>query len=728
MRKNLPCILSCLFFATVLQQKAFSQAKGPSSSQTPYVLPVASGVQTKSILSVPDVIGSYTMCGIPDGLGAFDNGDGTFTLLMNHEFGNTAGIARAHGANGAFVSSWIINKSTLSVMSGSDLMQNIYGWNTATQSSNTTTSTIAFNRFCSADLPPASAFYNAATGMGSTAKIFMHGEEGGATGYQLASVGSGPNKGKTYILGKFNLSTNGSGLTGVGAWENALANPYAQNKTVVIGNNDGGTGIMSNALAVYVGTKTNTGSEVDKAGLTNGTLKFVNVTGNAVEIINNTTRATNITSGTSFTLSATSSTTFSRPEDGVWNPLNPGQYFFVTTDRLDQVADGIGTQVGRSRLWRLTFTDITNPDLGGTIDLLLDGTEGHNMLDNITADHWGHLLILEDVGGAPHNGKIWQYTIATDELKLIAKHDPARFGDIVNGVINPATSPYNNDEETSGIIDVQEILGAGWFLFVDQAHYGITNPAEVVEGGQLMALYNPDTYNACSNYPGTISVSPSPTVNGQLSNTIYLGYGPQSVTLTASAPTGVAPYTYSWSPGGTTTNSLTVSPTATTTYTATIKNAFGCAISVSKTITVNDIRDGDKSKVFICHNGNSISVSVNAVPAHLAHGDQLGTCEAESITSRSILNAENEINNSAAVYPNPASGHTFITINPAKDELVSITMYDATGKNVMKSINKTMRAGNQLVELNVNGFKNGIYYVQIKGNVTKATLKLVVLH
>ena len=39
---------------------------------------------------------------------------------------------------------------------------------------------------------------------------------------------------------------------------------------------------MTNAVAVYVGTKQSTGSEVDKAGLTNGTLKFVNVTGNPV--------------------------------------------------------------------------------------------------------------------------------------------------------------------------------------------------------------------------------------------------------------------------------------------------------------------------------------------------------------------------------------------------------------------------------------------------------------
>jgi len=37
-------------------------------------------------------------------------------------------------------------------------MRQVYGWNTLTQQSNATTSTIAFNRFCSGDLPPEPAF------------------------------------------------------------------------------------------------------------------------------------------------------------------------------------------------------------------------------------------------------------------------------------------------------------------------------------------------------------------------------------------------------------------------------------------------------------------------------------------------------------------------------------------------------------------------------------------
>ena len=228
---------------------------------------------------------------------------------------------------------------------------------------------------------------------------------------------------------------------------------------------------MAGALAVYVGTKQDSGTEADKAGLTNGVLKFVSVSGNSAEIADGTTRSTNIASGTAFTLSSVASTAFSRPEDGAWNPLNPNEYYFVTTDRLDQASDGVGSQVGRSRLWRLTFADITNPDAGGTIDLLIDGdtVDGAkvNMLDNLTIDRNGRILLQEDTGGAAHNAKIWQYDIATDTATMLAEHDPARFGDI--GV--PATAPFTTDEESSGIIDAQDVLGPGWFLLTVMAHY-----------------------------------------------------------------------------------------------------------------------------------------------------------------------------------------------------------------------------------------------------------------
>jgi hypothetical protein len=498
----------------VMSHAAFAQytgslTTGPSSSATPYVQGVA-GFDITSILTTGDSVGGYRMGGIPDGLGAYDNGNGTITVLMNHEWGTGAGNSHGVLGAGAYVSQWVIDKSSLAIVSGGNLITSVTTWNAGTQSAGTVLTApgaISFNRFCSADLSPVTAFYNAATGLGTQERIFMHGEEGGATGYQLATVATGSSAGSSYILGKFNLSTNGSGLTGVGGWENALANPIASNQTVVIGNNDGGTGIMSNALAVYVGTKTNTGSEIDKAGLTNGTLKFVNIVGNPAEITNATTRATGITNGTAFTLSSTASTTFSRPEDGAWSK-DGKSYYFVTTDRIDQIADGIGTQKGSTRLWRLNFNTLANGDLdtsGGTIDMLIDGgstlADGAqpNMFDNISVNADGTLTLLEDVGGAAHNGKMWQFDPLTGKLKLIARSDPARFGDI--GLA--ATAPFTNDEETSGVIDVTDLFdpahasGKKYQLFVMQAHYGTGDPA-TVEGGQLMLMTapvpEPETY------------------------------------------------------------------------------------------------------------------------------------------------------------------------------------------------------------------------------------------
>src|SRR5262245_7340389 len=95
---------------------------GPSASQTPYVVPVADNVQIASVLSVGDDVGvkdgplagqPWRMVGIPDGLGAFDNGDGTMTVLMNQELGQTSGVVREHGQSGAFVSKLIVDKETL---------------------------------------------------------------------------------------------------------------------------------------------------------------------------------------------------------------------------------------------------------------------------------------------------------------------------------------------------------------------------------------------------------------------------------------------------------------------------------------------------------------------------------------------------------------------------------------------------------------------------------------
>ncbi|HLQ36575.1 MAG TPA: hypothetical protein VK348_02150, partial [Planctomycetota bacterium] len=343
---GLPAAFGLAIAVGVTGAEAQTLTQGPSSSRTPYLVPTAPPgaiLDITSIVTTTDAVpltggasgSSYQVGGVPDGLGAYDNGNGTITVLLNHELPTAAlGVTRQHGATGAYVEELIVDKNTLAVVSGSDLMRNVVDGNGVVHNA-ANGNAIGFGRFCSGDLPAVRAYYNPASGLGTTERLWMHGEEGPATGWNVATVATGPDKGTSYLLTRFNLSTNGSGLVGVGAWENTLANPWPQDLTVIAANSDGGTGIMTNSVIVYVGTKQSTGTEVEKAGLTNGTLLFVNVAGNPVEITDTTTRATNITSGTRFTLGSTSSTTFSRPEDGAWNPANPNQYFFVTTDRLD---------------------------------------------------------------------------------------------------------------------------------------------------------------------------------------------------------------------------------------------------------------------------------------------------------------------------------------------------------------------------------------------------------
>jgi hypothetical protein len=417
---------------------------GPSSSDAPYIVPSKPGVVTKSVLTVGDAAGNgYRMAGIPDGLGAYDNGDGTFTLLSNHELRRTQGVTRAHGAAGAFVSEWTIDKDTLQVESGRDLIQSLH----------VTSGPTALERLCSADLPAFSAFYNAGSGKGYDGRIFMSGEETSG-GRAFGHVATGSDAGNSYQLAAL----------GSGEWENLVANPSTGDSTVVAGTEDATGG----PIVLYAGQKQTTGDAVERAGLTNGSRGEIKVDGVDLE-----SSANGIPSGTRFSIIPTAGTGFQRPEDIAWDTQNPNVLCFVTTNAFD----------APSRLWRLTFDDVNNPALGGKIDELLDGTEGQKMLDNITVSDRGQLILQEDPGNQSYVARVWRYYPDTDKLVEVAHHD--------RNLFTPGSDAFiTQDEESSGVIDVSSILGDGWFVLDDQVHKALADP-ELVERGQYIALHVP---------------------------------------------------------------------------------------------------------------------------------------------------------------------------------------------------------------------------------------------
>ena len=455
------------------QVLAAGATAGPSSSETPYVVPTVKGVATKSLITVGDSVNfkadgvtPYRMVGLPDGLGAFDNNDGTFTILMNHELGNSSGIVRDHGQRGAFVSRWVVDKESFTVLHGEDLIKTAYSWNNTTGAYQPVTG--GFARFCSADLPDFRAFYNPETGLGYNGRIFLNGEENGSSGRAFAHFLDG-NSYELPRLGKL-------------SWENAVASPYTGDKTVVIGLDDSTPG----QVYVYTGTKTASPDRLVAAGLGNGVLGGIKIQGLAAE--NDSTVLAGPTpftvpslgdvtakSGTQLEIDSNTAgvTRFNRPEDGAFDPSNPNDFYFVTTASFN----------GRSRLWCLHFVNAADPSLGGTAEIVLDGTEGPKMMDNISVSPRGSVFIQEDVGGNVHNGKIWRYSIATGKLEIVAEHDTARF-------LPGATDFLTIDEEASGIISLSEILGEGWYAIVDQAHYN-RGDVELAEGGQLLLMHFP---------------------------------------------------------------------------------------------------------------------------------------------------------------------------------------------------------------------------------------------
>ena len=499
---------------------------GPSSSQTPYLSPTAPGWSAISLLTVGDAIGGYQMIGIPDGLGAFSNGNGTMTVLANHEIGNdfTTGVlkgtARAHGIGGGIVSKWVINTSTWQVISGGDFVTsatNQMMWDSATNTwlARTVSTPYAYLRPCAADLPNLAAFYDASNGgTGYNGRIFMNGEETGAEGKAFAWIVDGAEAGKVYELphhGKY-------------SYENLLArsnygvSPGAANllQTVVVGTDDTTPG----EVYVYIGAKTNLGNAVQKAGLANGLtygIKVLTATGYTGDILLENATGINGTFGlaqifdnatlankTGAQFQAESLrlkvTQFARPEDAHW--LDHDSLIFATTGASGTAMNNITVS---AKIYQLDFnSDATNGILttGGNIKVLVDSTKltGKDgakaaSFDNLTVGDDGLLYIQEDPGNSAYVAKHWVVNpLAGSQTQIegtavqIFESDRSRF-------TTGATQYQTLDEEHSGIIDITSIVadginGSKWFLVATQNHAAATgaSAATLVEGGQFIAL------------------------------------------------------------------------------------------------------------------------------------------------------------------------------------------------------------------------------------------------
>ncbi len=241
------------------------------------------------------------------------------------------------------------------------------------------------------------------------------------------------------------------------------------------------------------------------------------------------------------------------------------------------------------------------------------------------------------------------------------------------------------------------------------------------------------------------SIYPVPENNiftGGIPTNLYLGYGPQKLTLYVSAHHSGIPFTYSWTGSGLNNyNSDAPVFTATTpglyTLTCTVANKFGCSSTCSVTICVTDVRvPGSNNKVYLCHAGPggsnpvTLSVNKNAVDVHLSvHADKLGKCGetpcGESLlVSRSSNGIEEMIIDeetpfSVKAFPNPSSSYFTIQVQSDLNDAVEIRVTDMQGRKIYNN-----RVSKGRVSFGQD-FVRGIYMVEVIQGNRKQVLKMI---
>ena len=307
--------------------------------------------------------------------------------------------------------------------------------------------------------------------------------------------------------------------------------------------------------------------------------------------------------------------------------------------------------------------------------------------------------------------------------------------------------------------------GRTFYVDADKDGFGDGNVASVT-GCQAPAGYaskfgdcndrdpaiNPAAKDVCGldrNCDGKVDLPavPAPAITVALSSneytggdgrTIYLGYGPQSATLTAAASQATS---YSWAAAAGLTNTSAAkavfTPTAAGSYTLTViaTNAASCTASAAVTITVIDVRGSKRDKIVLCHLGRTQEVPEKQVADYLKRGARLGTCEAtptaSAVTAASTGDGAGKqlAAPGLSVYPNPTQGRTSLEIVTERDADYSLTVYDLKGALV-----KTIATGHALsrqslsFEFNAEEYAEGVYVIKLLTNKELSTKRLVIKH
>ncbi|MCX6295469.1 MAG: PKD domain-containing protein [Bacteroidetes bacterium] len=278
----------------------------------------------------------------------------------------------------------------------------------------------------------------------------------------------------------------------------------------------------------------------------------------------------------------------------------------------------------------------------------------------------------------------------------------------------------------------------------------VTNAITVTSTGSYSVTETDVNGCTSSSLPTSVNVSsaPLPTIATSGSTSICTG---QSVVLTASTSD-----TYLWSPGGQTTQSISV--TTAGTYNVTTTNAVTCSgvgTSANTTVAVSPVPTAAGSVVstvgtvvtfsntstgatsYTWDFGDLSSSSATApVHSYATNGSYIvtliasnGTCSDTTSFTINITVGIAEIQNinGVTLFPNPLTEEATIELNLNESTEVNIFIYDITGKVVTNIYEGELPAGINKLKIDASNLEAGIYYTAIVSKDVKKTLKMVVI-
>lgn len=385
-----------------------------------------------------------------------------------------------------------------------------------------------------------------------------------------------------------------------------------------------------------------------------------------------------------------------------------------------------------------------NGSMGSSLQTILEDTDGNLYASGYSTVNGGSAVVLK-LEGATGNlilSKAFPNTRfvlfqneqgPTDHLVGALQILSGTSGGIDAGMVsmNDTLNSCAAVDFTPTLVNQPDVL-SNWNVSTQSATFNVTDLTGLIttNNSQLSEAY------ICGG------CCPEITVSADDCHEVFPALGPISTpanmydcaTLDASAVIGgLPPYTYSWT-NGATTATTTVCPGTTTVYTVTVTDANGCTGSADFTVYATDVVDpnnnGNNVKVLICHNGNTLSVSINAVQAHIDHGDYVGNCNAidpcTGMAKASVAETDKHDHdhaNEISAYPNPFNETITVSysLNSELNSSAAVVLYDLQGREVYRKAINTL-AGQVILNPSLN---SGTYLVSIiNGDEQSAPMKI----